>query len=74
MLHGYGSNEEDLFDIAKALDERFMVISLRGPIALKDGGFCFYNLEFLPEQKFKYDYAQAKESRIKILAFIFYSS
>lgn len=70
MLHGYGSNEEDLFDIAKALDERFMVISLRGPIALKDGGFCFYNLEFLPEQKFKYDYAQAKESRIKILAFI----
>ena len=30
----------------------------------------FYNLEFLPEQKFKYDYNQAKESRTKILAFI----
>ncbi|MEO6303986.1 MAG: dienelactone hydrolase family protein [Bacteroidia bacterium] len=70
MLHGFGSNEEDLFDIAKALDPRFIVISLRGPNALKDGGFCWYDLEFLPEQKFKYDYKQAKESRIKILSFI----
>jgi phospholipase/carboxylesterase len=70
MLHGYGSNEEDLFDIAKALDERFMVISLRGPRALKDGGFCWYDIERITDQPFKYDYNQAKESRIKILSFI----
>ncbi|MBA3681326.1 MAG: dienelactone hydrolase family protein [Bacteroidetes bacterium] len=70
FLHGYGSSETDLFDIAKSLDARFMFISLRGPIALKDAGFAWYELEFLPEQKFKYDYAKAKESRIKILSFI----
>ncbi|MEI8137002.1 MAG: hypothetical protein WCH21_06745 [Bacteroidota bacterium] len=70
MLHGYGSNEEDLFDVAKVLDPRFMIISIRGPRVVKDGGFCYYDLEFLPEQKFKYDYNQAKESRLKILSFI----
>lgn len=70
MLHGYGSNEEDLFDIAKALDERFMVISLRGPQPLTEGGFCWYDIERIPDKPFKYDYAKAKESRVKILAFI----
>jgi len=70
FLHGYGSNEDDLFDIAKGLDQRFMFISLRAPNALPDAGFCWYPLEFLPDQKFKYDYAKAKESRIKILSFI----
>ncbi len=70
FLHGYGSNEDDLFAIAKGLDERFMFISLRAPNALPDAGFCWYPLEFLPDQKFKYDYAKAKESRVKILSFI----
>ncbi|MDO8999896.1 MAG: hypothetical protein Q7W45_09045 [Bacteroidota bacterium] len=70
MLHGYGSNEEDLFDIAKALDPRFMVISLRGPQALVDGGFCWYELERIQDKPFKYDYNKAKESRIKVLSFI----
>ncbi len=70
MLHGYGSNESDLFDIAKALDPRFMTISLQAPFGTSGGGFCWYPLEFLPDQKFKYDYAKAKESRIKILSFI----
>ncbi len=70
MLHGYGSNEEDLFDIAKGLDQRFVTFSLRGPIATKNAGFCWYSLDFLPDQQFKYDYKQAKESRSKILSFI----
>ena len=70
MLHGYGSNEDDLFVVAKVLDPRFMIISIRGPRVVKDGGFCYYDLEFLPEQKFKYDYNQAKENRVKILSFI----
>jgi phospholipase/carboxylesterase len=70
FLHGYGSNEDDLFAIAKGLDARFMFISLRAPNVIPEGGFCWYPLEFLPEQKFKYDYVKAKESRIKILSFI----
>ena len=30
LLHGYGSNEADLFDLAKAFDPRFITIALRG--------------------------------------------
>ncbi len=70
MLHGYGSNETDLFDISKSIDERYIVFSLRAPYVLKDGGFSWYDLQFLPQQQFTYNYKEAKESRKKILSFI----
>lgn len=70
ILHGYGSNEEDLFDISKSFDPRFTTFSLRAPNTTKEGGFCWYDLEFLPNQQFKYNYDQAKISRSKILSFI----
>lgn len=70
FLHGYGSNEGDLFDIAKGLDQRFMFISLRAPNALKDGGYGWFELERIPDQPFKYNYSDAKNSRVKILSFI----
>ncbi len=70
MLHGYSSNETDLFDIAKTIDERYIVFSLRAPYALKDGGFCWYDLQFLPQQQFTHNYKEAKDSRKKILSFI----
>lgn len=70
MLHGYGSNESDLFDISKSIDERYIIFSLRAPIALKDGGFCWFSLEILPDQPLKRNYKEATESRKKILNFI----
>ncbi len=70
MLHGYGSNETDLFDISKSIDERYIVFSLRAPYVLKDGGYSWYDLQFLPQQQFTYNYKEAKESRKKILSFI----
>lgn len=70
LLHGYGSNEEDLFDIAKTMDPRFITFSLRAPNATKEGGFCWYELEFLANQQFKYDYQQALLSKAKIMSFI----
>jgi phospholipase/carboxylesterase len=70
MLHGYGSNEVDLFDIAKAIDPRFITFSLRAPNATPDGGFCWYQLDVLPDKQFKYAYEEAHLSRIKILSFI----
>ena len=70
LLHGYGSNEDDLFSMGKLLDSRFTTISLRAPNAIKDDGYCWYSLEFLADKKFKYNYKQALESRLKILSFI----
>jgi phospholipase/carboxylesterase len=70
MLHGYGSNESDLFDLSTMLDERYIVFSLRAPLAAKDQGFCWYSLEFLPNQQFKHNYTETIESRKKIMSFI----
>jgi phospholipase/carboxylesterase len=70
MLHGYGSNEEDLFALAKSFDTRFITFSLRAPFIAEGQGFSWYKLEFLPDKKFKYDYKEVKTSREKILSFI----
>jgi phospholipase/carboxylesterase len=70
MLHGYSSNEADLFSLVESIDSRFIVFSLRAPNTISAGRFAWYPMEFLPDQKFKYDYAKIKESKEKILAFI----
>ncbi|MCE3229557.1 MAG: phospholipase/Carboxylesterase, partial [Bacteroidetes bacterium] len=69
MLHGYGSNEEDLFDISKSLDQRFITFSIRAPFSARDQGYCWYKIDMADGKK-THDYAQAKESRNKVLAFI----
>lgn len=69
MLHGYRSNESDLFDISKSFDPRFLTISLRAPIAIEGGGFAWYHLD-KKDGVHIYDYAEAKKSRDLILAFI----
>lgn len=42
MLHGYGSNEGDLFSLAQFLPSEFVVASLRGPNALGPGYTWFH--------------------------------
>lgn len=70
MLHGYGSNEADLFGLADKLDKRLMIISLRAPRSTKNGGFCWYDLDFLANGEFKYNYQQVLETKKLILEFI----
>jgi len=70
FLHGYGSNEADLFELSKTMDPRFITFSLQAPVRLSEEGYCWYAMDFLPDQKFKYDYEQVKDSRQKILSFI----
>ena len=43
LLHGYGSNELDLFSLKKFFDNQY-VISLRAPISLFDKGYAWFNL------------------------------
>jgi phospholipase/carboxylesterase len=45
MLHGRGSDEEDLLGITPMLDHRFMVISARAPYQFLYGGYTWYDLE-----------------------------
>ncbi|HQQ93124.1 MAG TPA: phospholipase [Bacteroidia bacterium] len=70
MLHGYGSNEDDLFDLASTLDPRFTVISLRAPMALNFGGYGWYHLERKPDKTLLFDYKEAADSRNKVMRFI----
>jgi phospholipase/carboxylesterase len=45
LLHGYGSNEHDLFGLAPWLDERFWIVSPRAPVTLAPGSYAWFNLE-----------------------------
>lgn len=46
MLHGVGSNEQDLFQLAPYLPDDFIVISPRGPIVLGAGRYAWYEVDF----------------------------
>ena len=70
LLHGYGSNEEDLFSFASELPEEYFVVSARAPYDLMYGSYAWYAINFdADENKFS-DIAQAKQSRDLIADFI----
>lgn len=70
MLHGYGSNEEDLFSFAPELPEELCVISVRAPYPMQPFGYAWYAINFDVDQGKWSDNEQAIGSRDKIVAFI----
>lgn len=63
MLHGFGSDENDLFSFSSELPGHYAVISLRAPIRLQPYGNAWYNIYFnQPQGKFSDD-KQAVASR-----------
>jgi phospholipase/carboxylesterase len=48
MLHGYGSNEQDLFGLGDLLDPRLHILSARAPLNLPWGGHAWYHLGGTP--------------------------
>ncbi len=70
LLHGYGSNEEDLFSFASELPEEYFVISARAPYDMGFGSYAWYAINFdANENKFS-DIPQAQQSRDIIANFI----
>jgi len=72
LLHGYGSNEDDLFSLAPYLDERFLIISARAPVALTSfsfASFAWFSLSFTP-QGVIIDEREAESSRLTLQGFI----
>jgi len=49
LLHGFGSNEADLFALAPELDGRFQIVSLRAPIPLGGPSFAWFRLDWTPK-------------------------
>lgn len=70
LLHGYGSNEEDLFSFAGELPEEYFVVSARAPFDMMYGSYAWYAINFdADENKFS-DIGQARASRDIIANFI----
>jgi phospholipase/carboxylesterase len=69
LLHGVGSNEQDLFGLAPYLDARLLIVSARAPIALGPGAFGWFPISFTPEG-IVHDPAAAERSRALLVAFL----
>ena len=72
LLHGYGSNEEDLFSFASELPDELLIVSARAPYDMNFGGFAWYAITLdANDEKFS-DLAEARKSLSKIASFIDY--
>ena len=69
LLHGIGSNEDDLFSLAPYLDERFLIVSARAPLVIGPGAYAWFNIEFTARGLIA-DIAQAEQSRRLLVQFI----
>jgi phospholipase/carboxylesterase len=70
LLHGYGSNEQDLFSFSEELPDQFLIISAQAPINMSPGSYAWYAINFdTTNGKFS-DLKQAKESIDQLAVFI----
>ncbi|MDD2987052.1 alpha/beta hydrolase-fold protein [Flavobacterium sp.] len=70
LLHGYGSNEQDLFSFASELPDDCYIISARAPYDLQYGSYAWYAINFEADNTKFSDLNQARQSRDLIVTFI----
>jgi len=70
LLHGYGSNELDLFSFADELPENLLIISARAPYKMAFGGYSWYEISLDASNNKHSNLDEAKESIKKIAHFI----
>ena len=69
LLHGLGSNEQDLFSFAPHLDPRYRILSVRAPRVYAYRGFAWFDIDFgqgIPQPH----RGQMAESHQRLLSFI----
>ncbi len=70
MMHGYGSDENDLFSFANELPEELFIISVKAPYPMQPFGNAWYAINFDADLGKWNDKDQAIESRDLIAKFI----
>ena len=70
MLHGYGSDENDLFSFASELPSALFIISVKAPYTMQPFGNAWYTINFEAEKGKWNDNVQAATSRDLISKFI----
>ena len=66
LLHGFGSNEQDLFSFSPYLNPEATIVSLRAPIILFPNSYAWYNIYYSGSVK-SYDKEAAKLIRDKLI-------
>ena len=70
LLHGYGSNEQDLFSFAEELPDNLLIVSVRAPYDIGYGGYAWYAINFDDVNGKFSDLNQASTSVDQIASFI----
>jgi len=70
MLHGYGSDENDLFSFASELPKELFIISAKAPYSIMPYGNAWYAINFDAEKGKWNDNEQAIKSRDLVANFI----
>lgn len=69
LLHGVGSNEQDLFSFADKLPGKYLIVSVRAPYVLGPNRFAWYEVD-LTKGAPVINAEQAEQSRKTILHFL----
>ncbi len=66
LLHGYGSNEQDLFSFAPTLPADWLIVSFRAPFNSDYEGYSWYDIDLMDVDN-RINVAQAQESQEAVL-------
>jgi len=69
LLHGYGSNENDLLSSFSQVPDNWLLVSVRAPILLGGNQFKWYDVK-LVNQKITMNFADEERSRKALLSLI----
>ncbi|MFY1047534.1 alpha/beta hydrolase [Chryseobacterium sp. GP-SGM7] len=69
LMHGVGSNEQNMFSFADALPDNFLVVSARGPLTLRPNSYAWFQAQIMPDRSIINE-EQAENSRKEIIQFI----
>lgn len=69
LLHGYGSNEKDLFSFASQLPDQYLIVSARAPIHLNGDAYAWYPIDFSSDKP-EHNLQLEESSRNTLLRFI----
>jgi phospholipase/carboxylesterase len=69
LLHGVGSDENDLFSLGNQLNDSFLIVSARAPFTISERNYKWYDVDF-STGKPRIDAQQAEKSRIVLIQFL----
>ncbi|MBK7359809.1 MAG: hypothetical protein IPI45_02980 [Saprospiraceae bacterium] len=69
LLHGHGSNENDLFSFSSQIPENWIVVSVRAPYKLSENSYRWYDVKMVNE-KIVINIDEEEKSRNKLMQLI----